>query len=79
MRQEGEIILDNSRIRIYELKYDLYDLVDKYKMRRVIFPNQNISQRHKQNITREAVMPYYMGYHILRYMFLNYKMDSCWY
>ena len=43
MRQEGEIILDNSRIRIYELKYDLYDLVDKYKMRRVIFPNQNIS------------------------------------
>ena len=55
MRQEGEIILDNSRIRIYELKYDLYDLVDKYKMRRVIFPNQNISQRHKQNITREAV------------------------
>lgn len=35
--------MDNSRIRIYELKYDLYDLVDKYKMRRVIFPNQNIS------------------------------------
>lgn len=47
--------MKNSKIRIYELKYDLYDLVDRYQSKGIIFPSQNILQQHRQNITREAI------------------------
>lgn len=47
--------MKNSKIRIYELKYDLYDLVDRYQSKGVIFPSRNILQQHRQNITREAI------------------------
>lgn len=47
--------MENSKIRIYELKYDLYDLVDRYQSKGIIFANRNILQQHRQNITREAV------------------------
>lgn len=51
----GNSVLENSKIRIYDLNYVLYDLVDRYQSKGVVFPNQNISLQQKQNITREAL------------------------
>lgn len=47
--------MEKNKIHIYELKYDLYDLVDRYQSKRIIFLNQNILQQHKVNTTREVV------------------------
>lgn len=44
-----------NKIRIYDMSFSLYQLVDRYKEKKVLFSNQIISQQNKQTIAREAL------------------------